>query len=101
MKLRSNKRLVEVMTRRNVSVRKLAEEAGLSGHGMIQQLRSGRRPGCSAQVANAIAGALSVKVDYLFDVPAPTSSTTPYPRGESSTVPAKGGEPHGRHHPPA
>ena len=67
MKLRSTDRLKDTMTRRGVSVRKLAGAVDID-HTMIQQLRDGRRPGCTEKTATLIAAHLDVKLGYLFDV---------------------------------
>lgn len=61
-------RLRKYMTRRGMSVRALAAECGLRDHGLIQQLRSGKRRGCTETVAVAIAARLGVETGDLFDL---------------------------------
>jgi hypothetical protein len=66
MRLRSPATLRALMDIQDVSVRRLAAAAGLSGHSMIQQLRDGSRISCRTQVAEGIAEALGTDTPSLF-----------------------------------
>jgi hypothetical protein len=66
-RLKSPATLRVLMDQEGVSVRGLASAAGLNGHSMIQQLRDGSRPGCSSEVADAIAGRLNTTRETLFE----------------------------------
>jgi hypothetical protein len=62
------------MARKGLSVRVLAKQCGLAGHGMVQQLRSGRRSGCSEMLAVALASKLELDLGELFVVPASSNA---------------------------
>lgn len=65
MQLTDSERLVRRMKKENFSLDRLARYAGCS-KGMVSHLTAGRRKTCSPALAENIAEALDVDLDYLF-----------------------------------
>lgn len=76
MQLKDPSLLRMAIKSRGFTHRELATRAGLSAHGMIGHLLSGRRKSCTSDTATGLCAALDVPVDLLFlpHVSTPTSA---------------------------
>lgn len=78
MQLNSTETLKALMSQRNYSHERLARYAGCS-RGFISHLTAGRKPSCSADLAERIAEALDVPLAVLF-VPGDSTDGRSFPK---------------------
>lgn len=75
VQLKSSAALKQAMENEGIGIRELAALCELKDHGMIWQLRNGRKDSCSPELATKIALHLNVTREHLFTTQ--TSRDTP------------------------